>query len=301
MTAPTNPIIKPKSNVRVFLEMIKFEHSIFALPYAMLGMMWASKTGWPGFKVFGLILVAMVSCRTAAMAYNRIADRDIDAINDRTKMRAIPAGLLSLKQVSLYFWIACAIFLVSASLLNPLTLLLSPVALFVTAFYSKTKRFTWLCHYWLGLSLGIAPTAAWISVTGEFAWRPIFLTLAVMFWTAGFDIIYALQDEEFDRSNGLNSVPAKFGKAKALTISRVTHLVSLVCLVAAFFAPLGVSVVESAFGFVAVMFAGFMLIYEQSLVKPHDLSKVNMAFFTLNGFISVGVFVFALIDHLVSR
>ena len=267
---------------------------MFALPYAMLGMMWAAvPSGWPGFRTFFLILLAMVSCRTAAMAYNRIADRDIDAVNDRTKMRAIPAGLLSLRQVNIYFFASCLLFVMAASLLNLLTLVLSPVALFVTIFYSRTKRFTWLCHYWLGLSLGIAPTAAWIAVTGQFAVRPLLLTLAVMFWTAGFDIIYALQDEEFDRDHGLHSVPAKFGKERALLISRFTHLVSFGFLVASF-----TGATHSVFGYAALVFAGLMLAYEQSLVKPQDLRKVNMAFFTLNGCISVGVFLIALVDQI---
>lgn len=278
---------------RVFLEMIKFEHSIFALPYAMIAMIWASPTGWPGWKVFLLILVAMVSCRTAAMAYNRISDRDIDAVNDRTKMRAIPAGLLSLRQVNLYFFASVVVFLIAAACLNLLTLVLSPVALFVTIFYSRTKRFTWLCHYWLGLSLGIAPAAAWIAVQGTLSLPPIFLTLAVLFWTAGFDIIYALQDEEFDNANGLHSVPAKFGRTKALAISRLSHVVSIVFLVLAFaMQPI------SWVGWLGVIFAGVMLTYEQSLVKPNDLSRVNFAFFTLNGCISAGVFAFVLIDRL---
>jgi 4-hydroxybenzoate polyprenyltransferase len=278
--------------VGTFLEMVKFEHSIFALPYAMLGMIWASSFGWPGWRVFVLILMAMVSCRTAAMAFNRLADRDIDAQNDRTKVRAIPAGLLSVSQVTLYFYLSVAIFLVAAALLNRVTLMLSPLALFVTVFYSRTKRFTWLCHFWLGLSLGIAPSAAWLGVQGKLALLPILLSFAVMFWTAGFDIIYALQDEDFDRDNGLFSVPARFGKVTALVISRVSHSASLLFLIAAFLvAQVGV------IGWLGVVFAGVMLAYEQSLVKPHDLSKVNLAFFTLNGFISVGVFFFALIDQ----
>jgi 4-hydroxybenzoate polyprenyltransferase len=278
---------------RVFLEMIKFEHSIFALPYAMIGMIWASPSGWPGWRVFLLILLAMVSCRTAAMTYNRIADRDIDAVNDRTNRRAIPAGLLSLKQVNLYFYASIALFVFAAASLNTLTLVLSPIALFVTIFYSRTKRFTWLCHFWLGLSLGIAPCAAWIAVTGTIGVVPILLTLAVLFWTAGFDIIYALQDEEFDRKNGLFSVPAKFGKAKALLISRLSHGAAIGFLVAAFtFAHVGLV------GWLAPLFAAGMLVYEQSLVKPDDLSNVNFAFFTLNGFISVGVFLIVLVERI---
>ncbi len=280
-------------SIRVFLEMIKFEHSIFALPYAMIAMIWATDRGWPGWRVFLLILLAMVSCRSAAMAYNRIADRDIDAVNDRTKMRAIPAGLLSLRQVNLFFFASIALFLVASACLNTMTLVLSPVALFVTIFYSRTKRFTWLCHFWLGLSLGIAPAAAWIAVTGHLTWPPIFLTLAVMLWTAGFDIIYALQDDEFDQANGLNSVPARFGRKRALIISRLSHLFAVVFLVQAFaMEPI------NWIGWLGPVFAAVMLTYEQSLVKVNDLSRVNFAFFTLNGCISVGVFIFVLIDRL---
>ena len=281
-------------SLRVFLEMIKFEHSIFALPYAMIAMIWASPTGWPGWKTFLLILVAMVSCRTAAMTYNRIADRDIDAKNVRTKSRAIPSGLLSLRQVNLYFYASIVIFLVAAASLNWLTLLLSPIALFVTIFYSRTKRFTFLCHYWLGLSLGIAPAAAWIAVQGKLAVLPICLTMSVLLWTAGFDIIYSLQDEEFDRENGLFSLPVRIGKSKALKISRLSHVLSVGFLVAAFaLSPV------SWIGWLGTIFAAAMLFYEQSLVKPNDLSRVNFAFFTLNGCISVGVFAFVLLDRIV--
>lgn len=275
--------------------MIKFEHSVFALPYALIGMMWATP-GFPGWRVFLLILVAMISCRTAAMTYNRIADRDIDAKNERTARRAIPAGLLSLRTTNLYFFGSIILFILAAASLNLVTLVLSPLAVFVTVFYSRTKRFTWLCHFWLGVSLGIAPAAAWIAVTGKLAVVPILLFLAVTFWTAGFDIIYALQDEEFDRKNGLFSIPAKFGKGKALQISRGSHCASL------FFLGLALSVYGvGVFGVLAGLFAAGMLIYEQSLVKPNDLSKVNMAFFTLNGCISVGVFLLLLVDRMVTR
>ncbi len=281
---------------RVFLEMIKFEHSIFALPYAMIGMMWASPTGWPGWRIFLLVLLAMVSCRTAAMTYNRIADRDIDAKNDRTEMRAIPAGLLSLRTTNLYLYASIILFIVAAASLNWVTLALSPVALFVTIFYSRTKRFTWLCHFWLGASLAIAPSAAWIAVKGSLALAPIFLSLAVLFWTAGFDIIYAMQDEEFDNANALHSIPAKFGKQRALAVSQLSHALAIIFLTGAFvLAKVGIV------GICGIVFASGMLTYEQSLVKPNDLSKVNFAFFTLNGCISIGVFLFVLADRLVRR
>jgi 4-hydroxybenzoate polyprenyltransferase len=226
------------------------------------------------------------------MTYNRIADRDIDEKNVRTKQRAIPAGLLSLKQVNLYFYASIILFVFAAASLNKMTLALSPVALFVTIFYSRTKRFTWLCHFWLGASLAIAPSAAWIAVQGKLAIVPVLLSLAVLFWTAGFDIIYALQDEEFDRENRLHSIPAKFGKPKALLVSRISHVVAIAFLVAAF-AVRGVTWI----GWLAPIFAAIMITYEQSLVKPNDLSKVNFAFFTLNGRISIGVLAFVALDQ----
>lgn len=282
---------------RTYLEMIKFEHSIFALPFAMIGMMWGSQAtfgrAWPGVWAFVWILVAMVSCRSAAMAYNRIADRDIDAENPRTKMRAIPAGLLQLRQVNLFFWGSCVLFFVAAGMLNPLALALSPVALGVTLFYSRTKRFTPLCHFVLGVSLGIAPSAAWIGATGKLDWAIIPITAAVVFWTAGFDIIYALQDEEFDRQHGLRSLPQTLGKARALTVSRVSHGLAVIALAVG-----GAMVGAGAFWWLGVAFAAALLSYEQSLVRPDDLSRVNMAFFTLNGFVSLGMFAFALLDVL---
>ncbi len=279
--------------------MIKFEHSLFALPFAMIGMMWGSRfaygSPWPGWRIFGLIVMAMVSVRSAAMAYNRIADRDIDALNPRTKSRAIPAGLLRLGQVNLFFYASCAIFFIAAASLNRLTLVLSPVALGTLILYSHTKRFTPLCHFVLGLSMGIAPAAAWIATTGRL--DPVIgaLTLAVLFWGSGFDILYALQDEEFDREHGLRSLPETLGKARALTVSRLCHV-----LAASGLALAGVLVQAGPLYFVGVAVAAALLIYEQSLVKPDDLSKVNMAFFTLNGFVSIGLFVFSLADQ-VSR
>lgn len=285
---------------RIYLEMIKFEHSIFALPFAMIGMMWGSlshgHSAWPGWRVFLLIIVAMVSCRSAAMAFNRIADRDIDAVNPRTRMRAIPSGLLALKQVNLFFYGSCAVFLLAAALLNPLAFALSPIALGVTLFYSVTKRITWLCHFILGLSLGIAPAAAWIGASGTLNWAIVPITVAVLFWTAGFDLIYSLQDEEFDKEHNLKSVPAKIGKPHALLLSRVCHVLALGCLVLG-----GFLVGAGPIYFAGVAFSAGLLAYEQSLVKPDDLSKVNLAFFTLNGFVSIGVFGFALIDILLRR
>ena len=289
----------PNNSLRTYLAMIRFEHSIFALPFAMIGMMWGSRTiresAWPGWATFGWIVLAMVSCRSAAMAYNRIADRDIDALNPRTKMRAIPAGLLSLKQVNVFFFASCALFFFASAMLNQLTLVLSPIALFVTLFYSRTKRFTPLCHFVLGISLGIAPAAAFLAVTGSFQSliAPIFLVMAVTLWTAGFDILYALQDEEFDKTHGLRSLPQTIGVARALHASRMCHIFTVLALLYA-----GKNEHAGPLFFVGVACAAALLIYEQNLVKPHDLSKINMAFFTLNGFVSIGLFVFALADQL---
>lgn len=280
---------------RVYLEMIKIEHSIFALPFAMLGMMWGAD-GWPGWSKFAWIVVAMVSCRSSAMAFNRIHDRHIDALNDRTRMRALPAGTLLLSHAMAFFLASVGVFLVSAWMLNRLAFLLSPIALLVTLGYSATKRFTPLCHFVLGASLGIAPAAAWIATTGrlDLAIGPIFA--AVMFWTAGFDIIYALQDVEFDKSQRLRSLPETVGIPRALTISRISHSLAIACLVWG-----GLWVGAGALYFVGIGVAALLLAYEQSLVKPDDLSRVNMAFFTLNGFVSIGVFVFALADFWVRR
>ncbi|MCC7102544.1 MAG: UbiA family prenyltransferase [Fimbriimonadaceae bacterium] len=277
-------------SLRTFLEMVKIEHSIFALPFAMIGMMWAAR-GWPGWDKFLWIVIAMVSCRTAAMAFNRIADRHMDSKNPRTSMRAIPAGLLALRTANLYLALSILLFLVAAAMLNPLALMLSPVALLFTLGYSLTKRFTWLCHIVLGFSLGIAPAAAWIGVRGSLNPAIVALTVAVTCWTAGFDIIYSLQDDDFDRDHGLQSIPARFGRPRALMISRLCHVVTVISLVAA-----GILFNTGALYLVGVGFATALLVYEQSLVKSHDLSKVNMAFFTLNGYVSIGVFLFAFLD-----
>lgn len=285
---------------RVFLEMIKIEHSVFALPFAMIGMMWgsAAATGnaWPGWRIFGLIVLSMVSCRSAAMAYNRIADRQIDALNPRTQVRAIPSGLLSLRTANLYFFGSCVVFFLASAGLNPLCLALSPVALGTTLFYSVTKRFTPLCHFVLGLSLGIAPAAAWIASTGALSWQILPLVAAVALWTAGFDIIYSLQDANFDKSNRLRSLPETIGGARALWVSRLCHGSAVLCLAAA-----GLGSGAGLWWYVGCAGAAALLAYEQSLVKPDDLSRVNLAFFTLNGYVSIGMFVFALVDQWARR
>lgn len=281
------------SALRAYLSMIKVEHSVFALPFAMVGMMYASPTGWPGWRVFILIVLAMVSARSAAMAFNRIADRHIDAMNPRTAARELPTGRISLSRAGLFLAISCGLFFLAAALLNELTLYLSPIALVVLLGYSYTKRFTSLCHLFVGLSLGLAPAAAWVAVTGEFSWTPALWIASVTFWTAGFDVLYALQDEEFDRAHGIHSIPAWIGKSRAIFVSRAFHVIAVTALVAA-----GIVVGAGPSYFFGTVFVAGLLLYEQSLVRPDDLTNLNLAFFTLNGYVSVGFFLFCLADLL---
>ncbi|MGQ9656979.1 MAG: UbiA-like polyprenyltransferase [Fimbriimonadales bacterium] len=277
--------------VRIFLEAIKFEHTIFALPFALLSLLYASE-GLPPARVVGWILVAMVAARTAAMAFNRLADRDVDALNPRTRTRALPAGLLTPRQMGAAMGIAIAVFFYAAWQLNLLCLMLAPVALFVIMGYSYSKRFTPLSHYWLGLSLGIAPSAVWIAVRGTLELPPAWLTLGVMFWVAGFDILYSLQDEAFDRAHGLRSLPQTLGTARAVLVSRLSHVLCIVM-----FAIGGIALGAGLWYYLGVAFAALMLAYEQSLVKPNDLSRLDIAFFTLNGYVSIGLFLFAFLDR----
>jgi 4-hydroxybenzoate polyprenyltransferase len=285
--------VRGLSALRAFLEMIKFEHSIFALPFAFIGMIWAG--GWPGWRVFLLITLAMVAARTAAMTFNRIVDREIDALNPRTQLRALPAGILQLRQANLYLLISCAIFLAAARLLNPLAFALSPIALGITMFYSYTKRFTPLCHFFLGLAMGVAPAASFIASSGKL--HPVILpiTFAVLFWGAGFDILYAMQDVDFDESHHLRSLPQTLGLPKALLVSRVSHVLCVGLL-----AYGGFLVGAGLIYFIGVGCVAALLAYEQNLVRPNDLSKVNLAFFTLNGFVSIGLFAFVVLDRLLS-
>jgi len=281
-----SPVRGPLHRLRLTLEMIKFEHSIFALPFALVGALLAWRgaggpvTNLPA-KVAG-ILLAMVAARSAAMAFNRLLDRHIDARNPRTAGRHLPAGLLDVRFVWTFFAVTVGLFLVAAWLLNPLCLLLSPVALAVILFYSFTKRFTALSHLVLGLALGIAPMAAGIALTGEIDFRLVALMIAVLCWTAGFDIIYACQDYDFDRQNGLHSIPARLGIAPALRVSKVLHfamIASLLWLRAAF----GLD----GLALIGIAITAALLIYEHSLVKPQDLSRVDAAFFAVNGWVSV--------------
>jgi 4-hydroxybenzoate polyprenyltransferase len=277
--------------IRTTLEMIKFEHSVFALPFALTGMLLAVRE--EGFSRrdlgsrLGWIILAMVGARSAAMAFNRIVDAAIDARNPRTKMRAIPAGLLSKAFTWGFVAVASGVFFLAAAQLNSLCLKLAPVALAVVFFYSYTKRFTALSHLVLGLALGIAPAAAWIAVRGRLDWPILLLTAAVMLWVAGFDIIYACQDHDFDRTEGLHSLPARLGIARALWVARFLHVVMVGLLV-----WLSGALALGPFSIAGIAVVTVLLSWEHSLVKPHDLSRVNAAFFTVNGCVSVLFFLF---------
>ena len=277
----------------VALEMIKWEHSIFALPFALTGAVLAAG-GWPHAAVLLWIIVCMVSARTAAMAFNRLADADLDAANPRTAMRALPAGSLSRGFVTGFVGVSAVVFLVAAGMLNRLTLELAPIALGVVLGYSYMKRFTRWSHLVLGLALGIAPSAACIAVRGTLDARVIVLTLAVLLWVGGFDVLYACQDFEYDRRTGLNSVPQAFGIETAFWIARAMHLCMIAALVwlAELFALGRIS-------FAGIVIVAILLAYEHALVSPRDLRRMNAAFFTLNGIISIVFFCFVAADVLV--
>jgi 4-hydroxybenzoate polyprenyltransferase len=286
--------------LRLTLDMIKFEHSVFALPFALTGALLAWRDS--GFRVTGLILrfvwiiVAMVSARSAAMTFNRLLDTDIDARNRRTAMRHLPAGLLSSRFAWGFTFVCALIFVWSARQLGPLCFALSPLALAIIFFYSFAKRFTLFSHLILGLCLGIAPSAAWIAIRGSLDPRILFLTLAVMFWVAGFDVIYACQDFEFDVAAGLFSIPRRIGIARSLLVARLLHAAMIASLLALVFSfqlgPLSLA------GVVAVI---VLLVYEHGLVKPNDLSRVNAAFFTVNGYVSLLFFAFWAADIFLHR
>ena len=289
---PLLPILR---NLRVTLEMIKWEHSIFALPFALCGAMLAA-SGLPTAHQLLWIVIAMLAARSAAMAFNRLADAALDAANPRTSTRALPAGYLSSAFVASFVFISSAVFILAASQLNRLTLWLSPVALAVLLLYSYTKRFTRWSHLVLGFALGIAPAAAWIAVRGSLDPRILLLTAAVTFWVAGFDILYACQDFQFDRDADLHSIPRHLGIPRSLYVARAFHgimLLLLIALIPAF--ALGKLAIA---GVIAVT---ILLLYEHSLVKPNDLSKLNAAFFTMNGIISVVFAAFLAADILLRK
>ena len=282
-------------NTGTTLEMIKWEHSVLTLPFGLTGAVLAAR-GIPNLHTSVWIIVALVAARSAAMAFNRLVDVDIDAENPRTKIRALPAGKLSKQFVLGFVVVTSAILIFAAWELNPLAFYLSPVALAIVFFYSFTKRFTRWAHVVLGLAMGIAPAAAWIAVRGSFDARILLLTGAVVFWGAGFDILYSCQDFEFDHSFGVYSVPRAFGIRRALWIARGFHVVT-VALLAAMVVAFGLGTIAMA----GVAIVAILLIYEHSLVKHDDLSRVNAAFFTMNGFISMGFLVFIAADVMMGR
>ena len=275
---------------RQMLEMVKFEHTIFALPFALMSAILAAR-GFPALDKLGWILLAMVGARSAAMAFNRLADAKIDAANPRTATRHIPAGILTKTQVVIFLAISIALFEWAAYQLGTLCFALSPVALLFILGYSLTKRFTAMCHLFLGFAIGIAPTGAWLAIRGTFDLVPILLSIAVMLWIGGFDMIYALQDYEHDVNSSVHSFPKSFGKVNALRMSRLMHFIMVLVLVA-----VGIQYGLHLIYYLGVAFVAALIIYEQSLVHHNDLSKVNLAFFTLNGWVSVSLFVFVLLD-----
>jgi 4-hydroxybenzoate polyprenyltransferase len=278
--------------LRTTLEMIKFSHTIFALPFALLSAVFAAG-GWPDAATLAKILLAMVGARSAAMAHNRLADREIDAANPRTASRALPSGALSVAYVRVFLAVSVAVFVVAAASLNRLTLLLSPVALVLLFLYAYAKRFTSLSHLVLGLCLAMAPVGAWIAVRGNLSTTAILLGLAVLFWTAGFDVIYSLQDEEHDRRVGLRSLAAKLGSLGALLLSAVFHGIMVALLVAVW------RLTGSGWLFgIGVAATAAALLYQHAIVRPGNLSRVNAAFFTANGFVSMALAVCGIADVL---
>lgn len=270
--------------------MVKIEHSIFALPFAYLGMLWAAD-GWPGWKVFLALTAAMVAVRSFAMAVNRLADLPMDAKNPRTRNRPLVTGEIGIFETRIFIAASALIFVGACGLLNPLCLALSPVALAWSGLYSYTKRFTSLCHFVLGSVLGLAPLAGWFAVSPHVELTPVLLGLGVTFWVGGFDILYACQDVEFDRSEGLNSLPARLGVGPALALSTFSHVVTSLFFLLAGWA--------SGAGFIyagACLAVALILLLEHRLISEQDMSRVNLAFFTINGCVAVFLFAGAVLD-----
>ena len=276
--------------VGVYLEMIKVAHTVFALPFALMGAFLAAG-GFPSAKTVFYIVLAMIGGRSAAMGFNRLVDAEIDARNPRTRERAIPKGQVSKPMVVVFIFLSVLLLLLSAAKLNQLCLLLSPVLLLLLFSYSYTKRFTWASHIVLGLCLGAAPAAAWIAVRGDFDPRILFISFAVVFWVAGFDVLYALQDIDFDRNEGLHSIPRHIGVGNSLWVARAFHFVMAALLL------LGYHVFRMGGWFLAGwVLCAAVLVYEHSILRKDDLSRLNMAFFNLNGIISIALCVFTYLD-----
>jgi 4-hydroxybenzoate polyprenyltransferase len=279
----------------LYLQMIKFPHSVFALPFAFTSAIMAAG-GIPPLEKMFWITLAMVGARSGAMGLNRIIDREIDRVNPRTRDRELPRGIIMVSEAVLFTAISFAVLIISAYMLNPLCLKLSPIAVAVLFLYSYTKRFTWATHFVLGLSLSAAPLGAWIAVRGTFDAEILPMTVAVIFWLAGFDTLYALQDIEFDKSYGLYSIPKRFGIKRALFFARIFHLVSYLLLLLT-----GLLFRFGTVYWLGMMIVAGLLIYEHSLVKEEDLSKLDIAFFNMNGYISLTVFVFTFLDYILQQ
>ena len=282
--------------VRHVGELVKFSHTVFALPFALAAVVLALPVGDVTWWRVALIVLCIASARTAAMAFNRLVDRDIDAENPRTRDRELPRGVLSVGFVRTLVFVSCVVFVAGAALLGRLPLLLSPVALALALGYSYMKRFSSLCHLVLGAAIAFAPGGAWIAVGAPMGLAPWGLVIGVATWVAGFDILYALQDEGFDRAAGLSSIPVRFGALGSLVLSALLHVVTVACLTA-----VGMTLGRGMAYFAGVAIVAVLLAYEHSLVKPGDLSKINKAFFDLNGYVSVGFLACTLLDHIIAR
>ena len=276
--------------LRLYLDLIRFEHTLFALPFAYGGMLLAAG-GWPGLRTFLLVTLAMVGARTMAMALNRLIDWKIDALNPRTQNRHLPKGLVKPWETLFLALVGLLLLTLAGLSLNPLTARLLPVAVFFLTIYSYTKRFTWLCHYVLGLTIGAAAAGGWIAVTGSFHPTAYWLWAGVGLWIAGFDILYATQDYTFDRAYGVKSIPARFGIPLSLWIARATHLTAWLAFLLA-----GLSYGAGSLYFLGLLLVGGLLFYEHRLVSPQDLSRVDLAFFQANVGVSLGMFLFIVLD-----
>ena len=269
----------------VLLEMIKFKHSVFALPFALMAVLLAAR-GLPPLAVLFWVIVAMVGCRTAAMTFNRIVDRRFDAANPRTAGRALPAGLVGTKEAWMLVLASSALFLFACAMINRATLLLAPFVLALVLFYSLTKRFTWLCHLVLGLALSLAPLGGWAAVTGAFSGYPWPLTLGVLFWVAGFDCIYACLDADFDREAGLHSMPAAFGRAASFRLAVAFHALAF-----GLFTLTGILMGLNGWYYAGIAVTAGALFYQHAIVSPQDLSRIKMSFFSMNGLIALTLFI----------
>jgi 4-hydroxybenzoate polyprenyltransferase len=283
----SHPII---ATTAALARMVKIEHSVFALPFAYVGLFWAGK-GWPGFEPFLLVTIAMVAVRSFAMAFNRLADLRYDSRNPRTQNRPLVTGEISVNAARIFCLVTAAVFVLACAAMNSLVLALSPIALLIAGGYSLTKRFTWLCHFVLGMTLGFAPLGGWMAVQPQITLPAVLLALGVTFWVAGFDLLYSCQDIQFDRDNNLHSMPAHFGIGTSLAISCFCHVnTALLFLLAGWAAHTG------WIYFLCMAAIGLFLVLEHTVISERDMSRVNLAFFTINGVIAVAVFIGVLLD-----